>query len=105
MSNLNEFLYQLAKQEHLNTSSELNASTTRSRLNELEGVHQNIESENTQLRRDKMLLVDHVSNLQKQVGRSCFKFNVLLSQKLYYLSFSLNSTKFISVSTIVIGKI
>ncbi|XP_074656380.1 uncharacterized protein LOC141909699 isoform X2 [Tubulanus polymorphus] len=58
---------QLAKQEHLSTSTELNASTTRSRLNEIEALHQNAETENTQLRRDKMLLVDHVADLQKQI--------------------------------------
>lgn len=63
---------QLAKQEHFNTSAELSANTTRSRLNELEGVHQSTDAENTNLRRDKMLLVDHVSNLQKQVRDDIF---------------------------------
>ncbi len=63
-------MQQLAKQEHFNTSAELSANTTRSRLNELEGVHQSTDAENTGLRRDKMLLVDHVSNLQKQVSSS-----------------------------------
>ncbi|CAH1772500.1 unnamed protein product [Owenia fusiformis] len=58
---------QLSKAESLNSSIQLNQSSTQSRLAEVQGVHSVTESENTSLRRDKMLLVDHVSELTKQV--------------------------------------
>ena len=58
---------QLSKQDHAKKAIELNSSTVRSRLAELESSHQNNETENAQLRRDKMLLVDHVADLQKKV--------------------------------------
>ncbi len=48
-------------------SVELNSSTIRSRLAELEATHDNVTAENAQLRRDKMLLVDHVADLQRKV--------------------------------------
>ncbi|XP_022091153.1 paramyosin-like [Acanthaster planci] len=59
---------QLAKQEQEHVTSNLSQNTLRSRLAELEGRLSGVEVENTQLRRDKMLLVDHVSELQKQVA-------------------------------------
>lgn len=61
--------FQLAETERLASTSELNASATRSRLVELENLHQNTEEENAKLRRDKALLVDHTSGLQKQVSK------------------------------------
>ncbi|XP_033108412.1 myosin-2-like [Anneissia japonica] len=61
-------MQQLSKQEHLNTTSTLGHNTTKSRLAELEGRHGGLEQENTALRRDKMLLVDHVSDLQRQLS-------------------------------------
>ena len=61
----------MSKQEHAKKALELNSSTVRSRLAELESTHQNHETENAQLRRDKMLLVDHVADLQKKVSGTC----------------------------------
>ncbi|XP_064652760.1 ELKS/Rab6-interacting/CAST family member 1-like isoform X2 [Lineus longissimus] len=63
----NHYMAQLAKQEQIATSTEFNASSTRSRLAEVENAHHGTETENSQLRRDKMLLVDHVADLQKQL--------------------------------------
>ena len=60
---------QLAKQEQGHATSNLSQNTLRSRIAEVEGRLSGVESENTQLRRDKMLLVDHVSELQKQVRK------------------------------------
>ena len=57
----------MSKQEHAKKAVELNSSTVRSRLAELESTHQNHVTENAQLRRDKMLLVDNVADLQKRV--------------------------------------
>ena len=51
----------------MNTSQELNNSTVRSKLAEVEHSKASMEKENEELRRDKMLLVDHVADLQKQV--------------------------------------
>ncbi|XP_072038684.1 uncharacterized protein [Amphiura filiformis] len=59
---------QLVKQEQLNTTSSLGHNTTRSKLAEVEARYTSSEHENAQLRRDKMLLVDHVADLQKQVS-------------------------------------
>ena len=59
--------FQLVKQETLNNTSTLSHNTTRSKLAELEARYEATEHENAQLRRDKMLLVDHVADLQKQV--------------------------------------
>ena len=60
-------IFQLVKQETLNNTSTLSHNTTRSKLAELEARYEATEHENAQLRRDKMLLVDHVADLQKQV--------------------------------------
>ena len=59
---------QLSKQDERHTHNTLTHNTTKSRLAELEGRQGGAEQENAQLRRDKMLLVDHVSDLQKQVA-------------------------------------
>ncbi len=59
---------QLDKQKNVTKGLELNTATLRSRLAEVESAQQNQESENSQLRRDKMLLVDHVADLQKRVS-------------------------------------
>lgn len=70
-----EFIAQVGKQEHAKKAVELNSSTIRSRLAELESSHENHETDNAHLRRDKMLLVDHVADLQKRVSvlKSSFK--------------------------------
>ena len=77
------YLSLLAQQEQLTTSTELNASTTKSKLVELEGLHTSTESENNQLRRDKMLLVDHVAEMQKKVDE---KEKEILKLKTHVLS-------------------
>ncbi|XP_054754992.2 intraflagellar transport protein 74 homolog [Lytechinus pictus] len=59
---------QLSKQDERQTHNILTHNTTKSRLAELEGRQGGVEQENAQLRRDKMLLVDHVSDLQKQLA-------------------------------------
>lgn len=59
---------QLSKQDERRTQVTLTHNTTKSRLAELEGRQGGVEQENAQLRRDKMLLVDHVSELQKQIA-------------------------------------
>ena len=64
----NYFYLQLSHQGQVTTANELSTTTIRSRLAELEAMHGQSDSENTQLRRDKMLLVDHVANLQRQVS-------------------------------------
>ena len=73
--------FQLSNQGAVTTASELNMSTTRSRLTELEAVHQRSDTENTQLRRDKMLLVDHVSNLQRKVNAPSYIFVYVFTLK------------------------
>ncbi|XP_071958573.1 uncharacterized protein [Antedon mediterranea] len=61
-------MQQLSKQEHQNTTTTLGHNTTKSRLAEIEGRFGGLEQDNTALRRDKMLLVDHVSDLQRQLS-------------------------------------
>ncbi|XP_013381886.1 putative leucine-rich repeat-containing protein DDB_G0290503 [Lingula anatina] len=61
------YMDQLSAQGSTLTSTELNASSTRSRLVELESVHRSTEDENAQLRRDKALLTDHTADLQRQL--------------------------------------
>lgn len=62
--------FQLDKQKHANKGLELNSATNRSRLAEAETLREKSETECSQLRRDKLLLVDHVADLQKQASRS-----------------------------------
>ncbi|KAM8945531.1 uncharacterized protein RCH25_048816 [Pelodytes ibericus] len=50
-----------------NTLQGLNAATTSSRIAELQAVLTKEHQVNTELRRDKCLLVDHVTNLQTQI--------------------------------------
>ncbi|XP_071483729.1 uncharacterized protein [Diadema antillarum] len=61
-------MQQLSKQDERHTHNTLSHNTTKSRLAEVEGRQGGLEQENAQLRRDKMLLVDHVAELQKQVA-------------------------------------
>ena len=53
--------------ESLTTQQELKLNTAKSRVTELSGMHEHLEKENTQLRKDKALLVDHVNDVQKKV--------------------------------------
>ncbi|XP_050409541.1 golgin subfamily A member 6-like protein 22 isoform X2 [Patella vulgata] len=61
------YLEQLTKQEKLSGSVEIQLNSTKLNLSETESLHQAAESENNQLRKDKMLLVDHVADLQRQI--------------------------------------
>ena len=79
------FITQVGKQEHAKKAVELNSSTIRSRLAELESSHQNHETDNAQLRRDKMLLVDHVADLQKRVSVLKSSFWVIWQLMLFYI--------------------
>jgi len=57
----------LSDQENLTKSTELSLLTTKGRLNEQESNNSKLDDELNSLRRDKNLLVDHVSELQKKV--------------------------------------
>lgn len=57
----------MVKQEAVATSLDLSVNTSRSRITELENYQAGIEQENAQLRKDKTLLVDHVSDLQRKM--------------------------------------
>ena len=61
---------QLTQQDQTTASQELSLKTTKSRLAEIEAQYKVIDSENTELRRDKMLLVDHIADLQQKVRTS-----------------------------------
>ncbi|XP_077989996.1 uncharacterized protein LOC144444449 [Glandiceps talaboti] len=61
------YMEQLSKQEQVTTSQSFSSNTLRSKVAELEGLQSTTDAENSQLRRDKMLLVDHVAELQKQL--------------------------------------
>eukprot|EP00058_Branchiostoma_floridae_P017670 XP_002603159.1 hypothetical protein BRAFLDRAFT_63203 [Branchiostoma floridae] len=62
------YMDQVRVQEELGTSVRLEGATAKSQLRELEGIHTSTNVENSQLRRDKALLVDHVAELQKQIS-------------------------------------
>lgn len=62
-----EFMEQLGQKEQLSTSQELSNSTTRARLSEVQHARDTMERDNSDLRREKMLLSDHVAELQKQL--------------------------------------
>ncbi|KAK2167062.1 hypothetical protein LSH36_32g09010 [Paralvinella palmiformis] len=78
---VNHYMEQLSKLEQLSTQEKLNANTTRSRLAELEVIHQRLETENSELRRDKMLLVDHVADLQNKLENTEKKIYMLEMHK------------------------
>ena len=71
---------QLAKHEQLTKSQTLNAATLHSHLAELSGKHKKLETENDQLKADKDVLLEHVSELKDQVGEIS-----PLHQKLYLI--------------------
>ncbi|CAL1533196.1 unnamed protein product [Lymnaea stagnalis] len=62
-----QYLDQLTNEQTTHKRTDLQVNTMRSRLTESEGMHSVIDSENTQLRKDKILLVDHVAELQKKL--------------------------------------
>ncbi|XP_060081182.1 uncharacterized protein LOC132560530 isoform X2 [Ylistrum balloti] len=70
----------MVKQEAVATSLDLSVNTSRSRITELENYQVGIEQENAQLRKDKTLLVDHVSDLQRKLEMKDREINILKSQ-------------------------
>lgn len=62
-----QYLEQLTNQESTSKTVELSFNTAKSRMVELEGMRSATESENSQLRKDKILLVDHVADLQRKM--------------------------------------
>ena len=60
---------QLTRTESATTTQDLELKTLKSRINELESFQSTVETECEQLRKDKLLLVDHVSEIQRKVGK------------------------------------
>jgi hypothetical protein len=58
---------QLTRTESTSTSQDLQMKTLKSRVSELESFQQSVEKECDQLRKDKLLLIDHVSEIQRKV--------------------------------------
>ena len=52
----------------MTTQQDLQLNTARSRVTEITSMHGHLETEVTQLRKDKALLVDHVADLQQKVS-------------------------------------
>ncbi|KAL5014844.1 hypothetical protein ScPMuIL_009114 [Solemya velum] len=75
-----ELVEQLTKQESMGASSDLKLNTSKSRVLELESLQQSLSSENNQLRKDKMLLVDHVADLQRRLDAREHEMNSLRTQ-------------------------
>ncbi|BFZ11229.1 hypothetical protein BsWGS_14268 [Bradybaena similaris] len=61
-----QYLEQLTNEGTSSKQSELQLNTIKSRLREAEEMHKVIESENSQLRKDKVLLIDHVAELHNK---------------------------------------
>ncbi|XP_064597308.1 myosin heavy chain-like [Liolophura sinensis] len=64
------YLEKLTKEENLISAHESQLTTAKSRQSELEGQFVVLDAENAQLRKDKMLLVDHVADLQRKLEDS-----------------------------------
>ncbi|XP_052281601.1 ELKS/Rab6-interacting/CAST family member 1-like isoform X2 [Dreissena polymorpha] len=62
-----QYQEQMTTKESASTQVELQLNTARSRVTELTSMHSHLEKDNTQLRKDKSLLVDHVADLQKKL--------------------------------------
>lgn len=62
-----QYQEQVSFKESVTTQHELQLNTARSRVTELTGMHETLERENNQLRKDKSLLVDHVADVQKKL--------------------------------------
>ena len=63
-------LLQLTNKEMASNKVEQKANAAQSRISELEALYRASEEEVVQLKRDKVLLVEHVADLQKKVSRS-----------------------------------
>ncbi|KAK7475895.1 hypothetical protein BaRGS_00032863 [Batillaria attramentaria] len=62
-----QYLEQLTNKETACSTAERRLNTNQSRITELEGLQKATEAEVTQLKRDKVLLVEHVADLQKKI--------------------------------------
>ncbi|XP_029452248.1 myosin-9-like [Rhinatrema bivittatum] len=67
-SNFKDIMKKIQILEKGSTSLDLNVATMSSQIAELKALLAKEEQDNTQLRRDKTLLVDHASNLQMQLS-------------------------------------
>ncbi|XP_055996073.1 ELKS/Rab6-interacting/CAST family member 1-like isoform X2 [Ostrea edulis] len=74
------FMEKMTKNESISMTHELELNTCRSRVAELENLHSSVDKENLQLRKDKVLLVDHVSELQRKLERKDQEIVLLRSQ-------------------------
>ena len=61
------YLENLTRTESTSTSQDLQMKTLKSRVSELESFQQSVEKECDQLRKDKLLLIDHVSEIQRKL--------------------------------------
>ncbi|KAH9513670.1 hypothetical protein Btru_041774 [Bulinus truncatus] len=62
-----QYLEQLTNEESTHKKSDLQVNTLKSRLTESEGMRNVIDAENEQLKKDKILLVDHVAEIQRKL--------------------------------------
>ncbi|CAC5384912.1 unnamed protein product [Mytilus coruscus] len=74
------YLENLTKTESSTTSTELQLKTVKSRVSELESFQHSMERECEQLRKDKLLLVDHVSEIQRKLEAKDQEIILLRSQ-------------------------
>ncbi|KAL4227958.1 hypothetical protein ACF0H5_013396 [Mactra antiquata] len=64
---IKQYQEQVTFKESVTTQQELQLNTARSRVTELSNMHEHLEKENTQLKKDKSLLVDHVAEVQQKL--------------------------------------
>lgn len=62
-----QYQEQVSFKESVATQHDLQLNTARSRVKELSSMHEHLEKDNIQLRKDKSLLVDHVADIQKKL--------------------------------------
>ncbi|VDI20514.1 uncharacterized protein LOC143054047 isoform X2 [Mytilus galloprovincialis] len=74
------YLENLTKTESSTTTTELQLKTVKSRVSELESFQHAVERECEQLRKDKLLLVDHVSEIQRKLESKEQEIMLLRSQ-------------------------
>ncbi|XP_014675555.1 PREDICTED: intracellular protein transport protein USO1-like isoform X2 [Priapulus caudatus] len=68
-SKCTKYIDDMGRLERINTSKDIESTSMKTRLTDVEGVKTNIERDVYQLRRDKSVLVDHVAELQQQIKR------------------------------------
>ncbi|KAK6960114.1 cilia- and flagella-associated protein 58-like isoform X1 [Biomphalaria glabrata] len=62
-----QYLEQLTNEESTHKRTDLQINTLKSRLTESDGMRSVMEAENEQLKKDKVLLVDHVAEMQRKL--------------------------------------